>query len=52
MTANLSAPEGSDARLCVEGWITITPIIPQMTAYDLMEEAEAVLAADSAAARV
>jgi 5'-nucleotidase len=41
--ANHSAPEGSDARLLMEGWITITPLRPQLTAEDLMEGARAVL---------
>ncbi|MBK0397804.1 5'/3'-nucleotidase SurE [Limibaculum sp. M0105] len=51
-TANSSAPEGSDARLCLEGWITATPVIPQMTAYDLIEGARATLSNDSRAASV
>jgi 5'-nucleotidase len=42
-TANASAPEGSDARLCLDGWVTITPILPQMTAFDLIDEAKAAL---------
>ena len=42
-TANHSAPEGSDARKCIEGWITITPLRPQLTARDLMDQAEAAL---------
>ncbi|MCL5775475.1 5'/3'-nucleotidase SurE [Limibaculum sp. FT325] len=51
-TANASAPEGTDARLCLEGWITVTPILPQMTAHDLIEEARATLAADRRPASV
>jgi len=42
-TANQSAPEGSDARLCIDGWVTITPLRPQLTAQDLMEAAAAAL---------
>ncbi|MEM7210843.1 MAG: 5'/3'-nucleotidase SurE [Pseudomonadota bacterium] len=42
-TANQSAPEGSDARLCIDGWIPITPLRPQLTAEDLMDAAKAVL---------
>ncbi len=42
-TANLSAPEGTDARLCLEGWVTITPLRPQLTAEDLIEGARAAL---------
>ena len=42
-TANLSAPDGSDARLCVDGSITITPLRPQLTADDLMADAAEVL---------
>lgn len=42
-TANHSAPEGSDARLCIDGWISITPLRPQLTARDLMAGAQAAL---------
>ena len=42
-TANASAPEGSDARLCIDGWISITPLRPQLTANDLMDGAKAAL---------
>lgn len=45
-TANQSAPEGSDARRLIDGWITITPLRPQLTATDLLDQAGAVLAAD------
>ncbi|MDH3665297.1 MAG: 5'/3'-nucleotidase SurE [Paracoccaceae bacterium] len=41
--ANQSAPEGTDARLCLDGWVTITPLRPQLTAEDLMDEARAAL---------
>lgn len=43
-TANHSAPEGSDARLCVDGWVTITPLRPELTANDLMDGAREALA--------
>lgn len=42
-TANESAPDGSDARLLIDGWVTITPLRPVLTATDLMDEARAVL---------
>lgn len=42
-TANHSAPEGSDARLLIEGWITITPLRPQLTATELLDQAGAAL---------
>ena len=42
-TANASAPEGTDARLGLEGWVTITPLRPQLTARDLLEGARAAL---------
>ena len=42
-TANASAPEGSDARQLLEGWITITPLRPQLTATDLLDAAAAAL---------
>ena len=44
MIANHSAPEGSDARRLIDGWVTITPLRPDLTARDLVEEAAAVLA--------
>ena len=44
-TANLSAPEGSDARMCIDGWISITPLRPQLTAQDLMSGAKDALSA-------
>jgi 5'-nucleotidase len=43
-TANASAPEGSDARLLIEGWITVTPLMPSLTAEEVLAEAEAALA--------
>ncbi|MEO1490966.1 MAG: 5'/3'-nucleotidase SurE [Pseudomonadota bacterium] len=46
-TANISAPEGSDARMLIDGWITITPLRPQLTATDLIEEARAILDAET-----
>ncbi|MEM1343061.1 MAG: 5'/3'-nucleotidase SurE [Pseudomonadota bacterium] len=45
--ANTSATEGSDARLIVEDWITVTPLVPQLTAFDVLEEARTALAASS-----
>lgn len=42
-TRNSSAPEGSDALLCSQGWITITPLRPQLTATELLDEARAAL---------
>jgi len=42
-TANLSAEPGSDARMCIEGWVTITPLRPQLTAEDLIGGARAAL---------
>ncbi|MEM9045464.1 MAG: 5'/3'-nucleotidase SurE [Pseudomonadota bacterium] len=42
-TRNQSATEGSDARMCLEGWIAVTPLRPQMTARDLLEGARAAL---------
>ena len=42
-TANQSAPEGSDARMCIDGWISITPLRPQLTAQDLMSGAKEAL---------
>ena len=42
-TANQSAPEGSDARMLIDGWITITPLEPQLTAQHLMDGARTAL---------
>ena len=41
--ANHTAPEGSDARMLVDGWVTITPLEPQLTAKHLMDGARAAL---------
>lgn len=41
--ANHSAPEGSDARQLVDGWVTITPLRPNLTARDLIADAAASL---------
>jgi 5'-nucleotidase len=46
-TANSSAPEGTDARLGLEGWVTITPLRPQLTAGDLLDGARAALSAEA-----
>ena len=43
LTANHSAPDGSDARQCIDGWVTITPLRPQLTATDLIADATAAL---------
>lgn len=42
-TRNSSAPEGTDAKLCNDGWVTITPLIAQLTADAVLEEARAAL---------
>ncbi len=42
-TANTSAPDGSDARMLIDGWITVTPLRPQLTAMDLLDGARAAL---------
>jgi len=42
-TANQTAEDGTDARACVDGWITITPLRPQLTATDLLEGARRAL---------
>lgn len=42
-TDNASAAEGTDARLCMEGHVTITPLRPQLTATDLLDAARATL---------
>ncbi|MEM6550272.1 MAG: 5'/3'-nucleotidase SurE [Pseudomonadota bacterium] len=42
-TANASAPAGTDAALCAEGWVTITPLRLSLTAEDLLERARAAL---------
>ena len=43
MIANHSAPRGSDARLLLDGWVTVTPLRPQLTATDLLDQARAAL---------
>ncbi len=43
MIANHSAPRGSDARLLLEDWVTVTPLRPQLTADDLLDQARAAL---------
>jgi len=50
-TANASAPEGTDARLGLDGWVTITPLRPQLTARDLLDGARAALGANLESAR-
>jgi len=50
-TANASAEADTDARLLLDGWTTITPLRPALTAEDLLEEARAALAARQPAAR-
>lgn len=42
-TDNASAAAGTDARLCIDGHITITPLRPQLTADDLLDDARAAL---------
>ncbi len=43
MIANHSAAPDTDARLLIDGWITVTPLRPQLTATDLIEQARAAL---------
>jgi 5'-nucleotidase len=43
-TENASTAPGSDARLILDGHVTITPVRPQITAGDLLEDARAALA--------
>jgi 5'-nucleotidase len=47
--ANHSAARGCDARMLVEDWVTITPLRPQLTAEDLLDQARAALAEDAGA---
>lgn len=42
-TANESAGPGSDAALGAEGWITVTPMRPDLTARDLLAHARTAL---------
>ena len=44
MIANHSAPAGSDARRLIDGWVTVTPLRPNLTARDLMDQAAGILA--------
>lgn len=44
-TANHSAPDGSDARCLIDGWITVSPLRPQLTAQDLLEQTATALKA-------
>ena len=46
MIANHSAPEGSDAQQVLDGWVTITPLRPNLTALDLVGDAAAALAGE------
>lgn len=48
MTANTSAPDGSDARMLIDGWVTVTPLRPQLTAQDLMSDVRKTLEAETA----
>ena len=49
MIANHSAPRGSDARMLLDDWVTITPLRPQLTASDLLDKARAALGAGTTA---
>lgn len=49
--ANHSAARDSDARLLIDGWITVSPLRPQLTATDLLESARAALDETPLAAR-
>ncbi len=44
MIANHSAPQGSDARQLIDGWVTVTPLRPNLTARDLMDDAARIMA--------
>ncbi|MEO0361780.1 MAG: 5'/3'-nucleotidase SurE, partial [Pseudomonadota bacterium] len=48
---NKRAAPGSDATLCADGWITVTPMRPDLTDEAMMEEARAALAAGAEAAQ-
>lgn len=41
----LVADEGADSTLCAAGWITATPMRPDLTSYELLAKAEASLQA-------
>jgi 5'-nucleotidase len=43
-TANDSAAPGSDAAMGAEGWITVTPMRPDLTAHNLLARARSALA--------
>lgn len=43
-TSNTSATPGSDAAMGAEGWITVTPMRPDLTARDLIGHARSALA--------
>ncbi|MEO0620853.1 MAG: 5'/3'-nucleotidase SurE [Pseudomonadota bacterium] len=42
-TSNASAPDGTDARMLIEGWVTITPLGTDLTATALLDQARAAL---------
>ena len=33
---NADSPHGSDSRECHDGWITVTPLVADLTAHDLI----------------
>lgn len=43
--SNLNAGPGADSTLCAEGWITGTPMRPDLTDHDLLARAQAQLEA-------
>jgi len=47
--ANASTAEGADSRMLIDGWTTITPLRPELTATDILHEARAALTARGAA---
>ncbi len=34
---NAAVAEGGDARECHDGWITVTPLVPDLTAHDMID---------------
>ena len=42
---NAEAPTGSDAAMCADGYISVTPMRPDLTDYDLLARAQAALEA-------
>ena len=36
---NADSPHGSDSRECHDGWITVTPLVADLTAHDLIASA-------------